>query len=136
MDIKSKIITALFVLLLIGVSVWKYKVFIVDRDFTIYGTSSCDLFNESCFAMDCSESDPECDLTPYKKIEKMAYNVPRCGPLEECDELTCSQEEEGCYMTSCSEESLEEGEVCITVEAQPMNEAATTTDDELTGELK
>lgn len=137
MDTKSKILIGLFILLVIGASVWKYKVFVVDRDFVIYNNIACDPYTEACFVYVCEEGDEECDDTPFKKIEKNAQFADLCDIAsgEECSGLICESNEEGCMIVTCSEEALEDGEQCVKYEMPVVVEtdsdtASSTTDQE------
>ena len=120
MDTKSRILIVFFLILVAGVTVWKYKLFMIERDFVIYNNISCDPYNESCFAYICAEGDKECDATPFKRIEKNARFIEVCNMAnaEECPELSCGVDEEGCLVTTCSEDVLEEGERCVKYDAQ------------------
>lgn len=115
MDTKSKLLIAFFLILVVLVTAWKYKVFVIDRDFVVYNNVSCDPYEESCFTYICEEGDEECDATPFKKIEKNARFIDACdiANAEECPELSCGVSEEGCETTMCSEDVLEEGEQCL-----------------------
>lgn len=112
MDKKSKILFSAVFIAFFVVAFYKYKEFIIDRNFVVYGHVSCDPTFEACFVSDCDEADPECDKTPYKKIEKLASRIPACDPSEGCAELFCAEAEEGCFVTLCSSETKEAGEFC------------------------
>ncbi len=118
MDLRSKIVIVLFFVLLVAAAIWKYQVYFVERDYLIYNQIACDPTEESCFAYLCEEDDEECDDTPYKKIEKYASNIAVCDEYarEDCPELTCEESEFGCIVTACSEDTLEDGEQCVTEE--------------------
>lgn len=115
MDKRSKVLITLFLVLFFVVGAYRYKEMVVERNFVIYAHSSCDIAVESCFVADCDESDPECDQTPYRKIEKTAKNIPECSPAEDCAELMCQEGEKGCVELYCSEETLEDDEMCLDV---------------------
>ena len=119
MDAKSKILIGLFILFVIAAGVWKYHSFFVERDFVIYTWVSCDTTTESCFAMECEEGDEECDDWAYKKMEIPASETPYCDPYvdEECPEPVCEVGSD-CIEILCSEETLEEGEMCLAIEPE------------------
>jgi hypothetical protein len=116
MDRKSKFLFSALILAIIFVGVYKYKEFVIDKNFDIYTHISCNPQTEECFVQDCSiETDPECDLNPYKKITKSAKNILECVDGADCPELKCEQNEEFCEITVCSEASIEDGEVCTEI---------------------
>ncbi len=102
------IFLAIAVLVVVGHSFLRYK---VSEDFILTGAIECDIESESCFIADCSPEDPECDLTPYKKIQVDARNAPSCLYENDCENFVCV-ESGGCVETLCSEESHEDGEQC------------------------
>lgn len=118
MDTKSKVLVAVLILVVALVTAWKYDTYVVQHDYVVYDQLPCDPSTESCFVYTCDEGDPECDNMPFKKIEKSASNVPLCPNYIEdaCPPLTCEEGEEGCVITLCSEEALEEGEECSVAE--------------------
>lgn len=121
MDIKSKIFFSLVVLFLIVFSAYKYDQYVVKRNFIVFQQVSCDNTTEECFVADCDVANPDCDVTPYKKIEKLASNIPFCTPDTECPELTCESGEIGCTITLCSDDVVDSGEKCL-----PIQESTTT----------
>jgi hypothetical protein len=116
MDKKSKILTTLFLLLLIvivGFTIYKYG---VKKDYLIYGSSPCDSQVESCFYYLCEEGDDTCnpnEIEYYKKVEKKASNIELCDTANEaCNPLNCEQGEKDCIEIFCSDDLLDEGEAC------------------------
>ncbi len=121
MDKASRYLFLFVVLAILAVGAYKYKEFVIDRNFDIFAHVTCDPESESCFVADCSpEDDPECDLTPYKKVLKPAKNIEKCGPSEECPELSCDENETGCTTTYCSSETIDEGEICAETIISPI----------------
>jgi hypothetical protein len=119
MDKKSKILLILFLILLIGsvgLTIFKYG---IKKDYLIYGSSPCDPQIESCFYYPCDEGDNSCNLDEieyYKKVEKKAFNIERCDPaVEGCNPLICAENEDDCKVTYCSEDNIDEGEVCSSI---------------------
>lgn len=123
MDRRSKILIGLLVLIVIGVTIWKYDAYITRHDFIVYDHVECDPEVESCFAYICEEGDEECDSEPFKKIIKSAENITLCpNYIEgECAPLSCESEEEGCEEILCSDESVEEGEECTVAEPEEVD---------------
>ena len=115
MDNKSKVLIVVFFTLVVVLSVWKFYVYVIKKDFIVTNYISCDPVYESCFVADCEEGDDECDTEPYKKIEKNAKNIPFCDKnnVENCAELNCEEGENDCVITNCSEDVLEDGEKCV-----------------------
>lgn len=109
MNKGNKILLILVILFVIYAIVAAYYRFFVSRDYQIMAEISCDPETESCF----SYEDEETELYYYKLINKSAANVPVCNPnVDECEELFCEDEEEGCEIIYCDIENLEEDEVC------------------------
>ncbi|KND48968.1 MAG: hypothetical protein AB200_00880 [Parcubacteria bacterium C7867-005] len=102
-----------FVVVILFVVGVQFNRMIIEKDYLLYSHTECDPTAESCFVQDCEESEDGCDLTPYKKIEKLAKNAPDCDLSKpECINLSCAVDEDSCTVTSCSEDVLEEGETC------------------------
>ena len=131
MDRKSKYLIWGFTLIFVLSVGWGYKNFIVDRNFVINSTTECDPYAESCFVW-CE--DGVCEEDYYKKIAKKAVTIPVCNPAEEeCEPLSCGLGEEGCAITLCSAETVEEGEACtnlldfqVSEDSTELNTASTT----------
>ncbi len=115
-DGKSKILIGGFLLLLLVTSAWKYKVYVLDRDFLITDTIPCDPRTKSCFVHECINSD-ECASEPYQKITIQANELPVCDKFREneCPIPTCKLGSTTCSISYCSENTLEAGETCYVV---------------------
>lgn len=110
MDRKSKFLTWTFILIVIAAVGWSYYNFIIERNFIVHNYAECDPTKESCF-MWCE--DGECEDDYYAKITKSARDIPICNEaLEECEPLICELGEIGCEVIYCSEDMLDEGEIC------------------------
>lgn len=110
MDRKSKYLIRGLILIFFVSAYWGYQVFVVQRDFIVNSTATCDPQIESCF-VSCDAG--RCGTDYYTKITKRAYNIPICnGILEKCEPLVCEPGEIDCEITFCSSESVEEGERC------------------------
>ena len=130
MDTKSKLLVAAFIVIVAAAIFWKYDTFVTQRDFLVHDQVSCDPSTESCFSYDCDEGDEECDAEPFKKIRKSARNIPLCPNYTGgCPELACLPGEEECEVTYCSDEDLEEDEICVSSmgeDVEPSEEGAMT----------
>ena len=114
---KNKIFfTVFFLLLIASISFTYYRIF-VKENFLIVNEVSCDPSIEiGCFISEekvcddkLDESTCSIDTWYFKKITKFAYNIPDCTG-EECEELACLDNEEGCEYTYCTEEDEYEEE--------------------------
>lgn len=123
MDMKSKISIALFLAVIFAAAGWKYYRIIVVRDFVINTRIACDPSEHACFTVACdTESGEDCTNKAYAKLKKTATHLPVCNKFkEECPELTCSSNEDGCAITYCSEAVLEEGERCVSQIPAPLS---------------
>ena len=80
----------------------------------LFTTIACDPTEKSCFVSDCSvDNDPECDVSPYMKVEINAHQAPKCLEEHTCEAFVCTEELESCSITYCSEDTIEEGEICF-----------------------
>lgn len=115
MDKSSKVFFGSIILIFIVFSIYKYKHYVIDRQYLIFNHISCDPQSEKCFVSGCDlTSDPSCDQIPYKKITKFAANISDCESYNKCLELSCADGEEKCVVTFCSEDTIEGAEVCTT----------------------
>ena len=108
MDRKSRLLLTFFLLVVGTVVYFGYQKFFVELNFVLESTIECDPRFESCFVW-CED---ECEENYYKKIAKKAYNVPACSNIFECEPPICELGEEECEITTCSEETVEVGEIC------------------------
>lgn len=104
---------ALLVLLLATLAAigGRFYGYVVAKDFTAYFYGDCDAETSSCFVADCDPADPLCDSTPYTKLAVPFTNTPSCLLEYACEDFSC-QETTGCEETFCSDDSLEDGEIC------------------------
>ncbi len=128
---NSKWLLFVFIALLVSAVAWKYSVYFLERNFLITDHVPCDPSAESCFVQDCDPIDAECDTEPYKRIEKSAAYITLCPNylLDQCPALTCEVNEPDCVLTLCSEDTLEEGEICV---YEPMSETSEPSAEEIT----
>lgn len=112
-DLKY-ILVALFVVIAI-IAIHRYEQYVLSRNFLLEVNSSCSPGEGNCFVADCSpQDDPSCDLTPYKKIEILARNAPKCLEEHNCEAFSCKGATSGnCQITYCSDDTREEWERCV-----------------------
>lgn len=109
----------LIILVLLAVIVYRYDQYVLKKNFLLNIATACDPSFESCFVVDCSpEEDEECDQTPYKKIEIRASEAPMCLQEHSCDTFEC-EPGTSCVASYCSDDALEEGEICSMPPNQP-----------------
>lgn len=110
----SAILVAI-VLLAIAGTIWqRYDQYVLKGNFYLEAYASCDPATEMCFVADCPpEEDLECDASPYKKIEMVEREAPKCLEEHTCDTFSCPANSGNCSVTYCSEDTLDEGEVCL-----------------------
>ena len=107
----NKSILALSFLSIFVILGFRYHQYIISENFILYLNGPCDVSIESCFVWDCDILDPECDASPYKKIEIIAKDAPACLEEHVCEEFSCNGLD-NCRATYCSEDTLEEEERC------------------------
>lgn len=111
MDKKSKILLAIFVVLIAISTIITYYKIMIKRDYMIEAQIDCDPETESCFIYKCDPEQEECtgnpeeDTSYYKIINKNASRVSVCDSgSEECQPLVCGVDEPDCEITLCSPE--------------------------------
>lgn len=98
-------------LVLLSVVVGRYQGYLVDRDFILQTTTSCDPGTAACFVSACLPgAAPDCE--PYAKVEVLAHDAPACLEEHACAAFTC-QGRLDCSVSYCSEAALEDGERCV-----------------------
>ncbi len=110
---NNKIIAGLIsVLVLISVSFEAYK-FIFAQNYFVYLNAPCEVGGEfACFVYEDSETGEPSE--PYLKMYRKAFEVQSCFDTGSCDPYICRPDEEGCFLITCDDESIEDGESCIT----------------------
>jgi hypothetical protein len=111
MSVTSKIFLALVFVAVTATGAYKYREFVLDKDYTLLITVGCDPSREQCFEMDCEEGVDGCDTTPYKKASVLASVAPQCALQGYCENFECSSDG-NCEVTYCSSDTVEEGERC------------------------
>jgi hypothetical protein len=109
----SKILTIVFVLLVLGSVGAVYYRYMVQKDFLVKYETPCEPSEEACFVYECDPEIEECtgnpeeDIAYYSLMYRKAYNVPECDVEIEgdCDAAyVCPKAEEGCEIVTCTEE--------------------------------
>ncbi len=111
------------VILMLAIVGFRYEQYVIERNFDVIANTVCDPQIEECFVLDCDpDTDEECDVTPYKKVAIIANQAPQCLFEHSCEEFSCDGRA-SCEITYCTEEALEEGELCsVRVEPEPVLE--------------
>ncbi len=99
------ILVAISFLIIVG---YRYKQYIIDKNFIIETISSCDKNTENCFNPSEEISD-----VPYKKIRIVAKFTPNCLEEHTCEVFSCSMVKGFCEVTYCSKDTVAEGESCV-----------------------
>ena len=107
---KNKIILSILILLVIFSISVKFKKYVIDKDYFVYMQPAC-IEGYVCFTNEDAEE-------PYLKVYRKAYEVEKCMSIGGCQPDFCTQDEVDCSITSCSEDDLEEGESCVTIDEQ------------------
>lgn len=145
MDKKNKIFFAVFFTLIAAVVIITFMKYFVARDYYIQAEADCDPYEEKCFIWECDPDatdesekctgDPEKDIWYYKKVKKIASQIPLCDPNnEDCNALACGEGLD-CEETLCDKAtSEEEGAECndpvkYTEENPPVDEEECAPDD-------
>lgn len=110
-DTLNTIAVSAVLLVLLSVIVGRYQGYVVDGDFLLQTTTSCDPGEASCFVPDCQ---PGTDLScePYAKVEVLARDAPACLEEHACETFSC-EGRAGCSVSYCSDMALEAGERCM-----------------------
>ena len=108
---KSGRVLALFSIAILIVIGYRFDQYVLQKNYRVDAHTVCDPKTERCFAADCSSgSDPECDPTPYKKVQVRAAEAPACLLENNCDSFSCTTS--SCKTLYCDDSTLEDGEVC------------------------
>ena len=99
-------------LILASISFGAYK-YIVAEDYFVYLNAPCEVGGKyACFVYQDEETG---DLSePYVKMYRKAFEVRSCLDTGSCDPYICRTKEEGCFLLTCDQKSVEEGESCVT----------------------
>jgi hypothetical protein len=109
----SKTFFVLIVLVLLGVTGHRYYEYVYQKNFLLDVNTTCDPKINNCFIFNC-ESGPDCSNMPYKKIEIIAKDAPKCLEEHTCENFSCGGIE-NCSVTYCSDNILSDGELCTKI---------------------
>ncbi len=110
---NNKIATGfIFLLVLISVSFEAYK-YIIAQDYFLYLNPPCKQ-DEGLVCFVYSDDDTGELGDPYLKMYRKAFQVKACLQGGDCDPYICHPDEKDCFLITCDESSLEDGEVCLT----------------------
>lgn len=109
---KNKYLLIIIACLLLVIA-YRYKVYIVDKNFNLTVNTICDPLIEECFN---APDELSFGQNPYKKVEIMYKFAPKCLEEHNCENFYCPQnlDSSKCKIIYCKEESKNEGEECIT----------------------
>ena len=82
------------------------------KNYDLYTFTSCNPDVHSCFVTDPDFTGFVFYVAPYAKVEIPASIAPACLDEHTCENFSCDGRGEGCVITYCSEDVLEEGEIC------------------------
>ena len=114
MNKNTKYFLILIALILLVVTGYRYKEYVIDKNFLLKVNTSCNPETEKCFIADESLVDENSDNPPYKKVEVMYRDAPLCLEEHDCTNFSCATglNENECRVVYCSQDSLEDGEKC------------------------
>lgn len=121
MTVKDTLLIVLWVIIFGVSTAVSYKVYVVDREYAFVTLIPCDPETQTCFVATC---DPQSEASLedicltveegatqryFSYIKKKMKNVEQCDTRsEECSPLVCEENEEGCEVISCDEDTLAE----------------------------
>lgn len=111
--IKFLMYLGLFILFLTGHNFARYFVF---KDYPLNVFTACDPNRYVCFEKVADDPSFSFYSGPYLKVEISAKYAPSCLDEHDCVNFTCEDIPGFCKITYCSEEDLEEGEMCSNVQ--------------------
>jgi hypothetical protein len=114
MPSRPALTLTILVLAIVGIVVYRYDQYVLNRQYLVDAAAPCDPALNSCFVADCSpDEDPSCDTTPYEKVELPGALAPGCLLENSCEAFTCTADND-CVITYCAAEDTEDGEICTT----------------------
>jgi hypothetical protein len=118
MEVKNIILLVLWLgIILVSIGAC-YKVYVMDRNYSVLSLVECDPTVTSCFALLCDEesenySEDLCNQIDagekrhFSLMRKQAKNIESCDARsKECPDLTCAEREEGCEIITCTDRIL------------------------------
>jgi hypothetical protein len=110
MDKKSKILLATIGIAILASVATSFYYYFILKDYQIVAEVPCDSAIDNCFV----RTEEDDTITNYALISRNAGNVPLCDPERDsdCRALVCEPNEPKCEITTCSAETVPEGEEC------------------------
>jgi hypothetical protein len=119
---KETILTVfLTVTMLITIS-YRFYDYVIEKNIQLYTYASCNTEKETCFIVDEENAYYEFQTHPYKKVSILDAYAPACLEEHTCEEFKCDNLA-SCEITYCAEDTLEEGEYCVTSDSNSENES-------------
>ncbi len=117
MSKKTELITFLISIFVLVVMVFAYNFlhYYTAKEYPLYSYTSCDPSRDSCFEVDPESENFAFYTEPYAKVDIIARYAPTCLNEHTCTNFTCIGIEDHCTVTYCSDEVLEDGELCSTL---------------------
>jgi len=118
MDKKSKILFAVFALLIVGSVAVTYWKIMIKKDYIIEAQADCDPYTEKCFLWKCDPSSTvegeactdnlDDNNWYFQVVKRNASRIPLCDPNDEnCTALVCGENELECEYVFCDETNME-----------------------------
>ncbi len=110
---NNKIVAGLISLLVLVSVSFEARKFFITKDYFVYLNAPCEVGGKfACFVYEDEEAGVPGE--PYLKTYRKAFEVQSCLDSGSCDPYVCRPDEEGCFLITCDNEAVEEGESCIT----------------------
>jgi hypothetical protein len=103
---KNKIFILILIVVVLLSLLLGWNKYVIQKDFFVYVYAPCDTESSLCF---------EYEGEQYLKLYQKAY-VLECRDGGLCDVYACSEQDQAqnkCLLVECTEDTLEEGEICI-----------------------
>ncbi len=114
---NPKFLLTLVFLIVICVVANRFYQYYINKNFLVEVNAVCDPKTETCFSPTCESDELGCEPAPYKKVEILYKDAPRCLEEHNCTEFTCGLNTQ-CIITYCSESTLSDGESCFVPETE------------------
>ena len=102
----------IFILVFFFVVGYRYKEYVLDKNFILEVNTLCDQNSGNCFTS--SSSDLNFGQNPYKKIKILASYAPKCLEEHSCESFICpANKNSECEITYCSNDTKTDGEECL-----------------------
>lgn len=109
---KNKILFVLLIFVTCIALFLNFKKYILDKDYILYMHIPCTETGE-CFLVEDALDDEIFNDDPYLKMYRNNQQVEYCVETGTCDEFVCGIDETDCEIIKCSEETIEEDEICV-----------------------